>query len=616
MPINFLTAPGVALTSACFSDNHYEDGPAQKCFSNLLAIGFRRFVVDLYWDTSRLSWSLCPVELSSGGAVAPSSGARTASTSLTTTSQPTSAPATLTYGTLLSMTEDKRQASATTTLLDLYNDVHVGQARQADESLTTTTTGGSLLRLSSETTLTDNSPTPLPNSGGTLYQVGPYTCDSSLGLTNITNVFADYLKQTENSLNATMKYLVFNLHSAAGYDDPTGSSPIPDESLLPDTGNYIGELINSSLSSYIYTPIALKSERANLNTSWFTVGADYQPLTTYLDVDTTSNGDLYTDTGWPSESFVELQHALRFLTAFGTVDAQMQDYNFTADVDTIFPTSYITNPIDVTVSSTGEVTNGCIFQQNITSLSSVNSSWAVSSSTNEASDLDVALVTASNLTSCGISPVLNVTLGSTADDNISLYIDYIQGDIWSWANNEPMDTSSTANDFHCAALNILNGGKWQVADCSTRHYGACRKGDAPYIWTITGQSGSFSKMDSACEDNEFSVPRTALENTYLQGAVQAWAETDDDDDSSNLVWINLNDLDVTGCWVNGANSTCPYVQKTSDPTRRVVVPTVAAVIVFVLAIATIFIKCAGNRQNARKRTRRGDGGWDYEGVPS
>jgi hypothetical protein len=48
----------------------------------------------------------------------------------------------------------------------------------------------------------------------------------------------------------------------------------------------------------------------------------------------------------------------------------------------------------------------------------------------------------------------------------------------------------------------------------------------------------------------------------------------------------------------------------------VVIPTVAGVIVFLLAILTITVKCAANRQNTRRRRKRGEGGWDYEGVPS
>ena len=81
--MNYVTLPGVALTpyacscwrsftiavqlthphSVCFPQDRYEDATVIKCFSNLLAVNFRRFVVDLYWDVSRSIWSLCPAEL-------------------------------------------------------------------------------------------------------------------------------------------------------------------------------------------------------------------------------------------------------------------------------------------------------------------------------------------------------------------------------------------------------------------------------------------------------------------------------------------------------------------------------------------------------------------------
>lgn len=63
VPINFQTVPAVSLAQACFAQNQYEHNAFQKCFSNLLAVGVRKFTVDTYWDPLRSVWSLCPVEL-------------------------------------------------------------------------------------------------------------------------------------------------------------------------------------------------------------------------------------------------------------------------------------------------------------------------------------------------------------------------------------------------------------------------------------------------------------------------------------------------------------------------------------------------------------------------
>ena len=47
IPINFMTVPSVSLSAACFGDRVIGEGELARCFSNLLAVGFRRFELDL-----------------------------------------------------------------------------------------------------------------------------------------------------------------------------------------------------------------------------------------------------------------------------------------------------------------------------------------------------------------------------------------------------------------------------------------------------------------------------------------------------------------------------------------------------------------------------------------
>ena len=83
------------------------------------------------------------------------------------------------------------------------------------------------------------------------------------------------------------------------------------------------------------------------------------------------------------------------------------------------------------------------------------------------------------------------------------------------------------------------------------------------------------------------------------------------------VWINFNSLNLQTCWVaTGPNGTCPYYDDSrATQSRQVLVPTIAAIIVLILTALTLFVKCSANRRNSKNR-RRGEGGWDYEGVPS
>jgi hypothetical protein len=154
-------------------------------------------------------------------------------------------------------------------------------------------------------------------------------------------------------------------------------------------------------------------------------------------------------------------------------------------------------------------------------------------------------------------------------------------------------------------------GRWRVGNCTERRRVACHLPSEPYNWQISTDTTDYNGADKACKSPyEFSIPHTALENAHLLAALRA---TNDD-----RVFLNMNSRNVQDCWVIGTNGTCPYLtNEDTDRTRIVVVPTVAAVIIFVLAAFTFFVKCAANRrENKRGRRRKMLGGWEYEGVPS
>ena len=497
-------------------------------------------------------------------------------------------------------------------------------------------TGTSLPAVSTTSTINGNaSSTPLgtasvsaavsaSSDGGTLLQVGPYSCTRSVNLNLFMDVLRGHLDNTEDSLNATTKYLVLHLHAAAPASDPTGSASQPASSRLPENNDSLGQIVSTNNSLYLYTPNNLADQRANLKAtgSWFSVTRNYQPETAYFDVHEAGNV-LSTDNGWPSESIVVFQKAKRLLAGFGHVDPQMADYNFTADSDTIFSAGYISSNRAVTLTANGHVNSGCYFQPDLHSVDYVNSSWAVAGSAaappSDSSQYNLALAAGANLTACGITPVLNETLNNaTAGEDFKPYQAFALAEVWSWAPDEPRNTTNNAdanNEYRCAALNITTG-RWQTGDCTQPHYAACRIANQPYSWSISDGRDSYMDVDAACRTGDtFAVPRTALENAYLLHAWQTYRSSSGTSDE--LLWVNFNDLDTATCWVVGQNTTCPYQQQTtSEHERTVIVPTVAAVIVFVLAALTIFVKCAANRQNSKRRRRRNDDGWDYEGVPS
>ncbi|KAH8155262.1 uncharacterized protein LAJ45_00271 [Morchella importuna] len=60
VPINYNQYPGIALTPACFADGSYTEDRA-ACVANLIAIGYRSFLLDLYLDGESGGWGICPV---------------------------------------------------------------------------------------------------------------------------------------------------------------------------------------------------------------------------------------------------------------------------------------------------------------------------------------------------------------------------------------------------------------------------------------------------------------------------------------------------------------------------------------------------------------------------
>lgn len=490
-------------------------------------------------------------------------------------------------------------------------------------------TGPSASRGSSTTSSTSASSSPntqTQSNGNGLLQIGPYQCSSSLDLPFLFSVLADYLQTSSTTLAATTTFLRINLHAAASSDNPDEPAQALAEPQMPASNNVLSNVMNANLSSYLYTPEHLQQDRANLNDTWYNAAIDRQPDTRYYNT-VIADGDVHTTPdGWPSESYIEFQKLLRLIVSFGTVDPQMRNYNFSSDDGTIFPSNYLSSIHDVSYSSNGSLSSGCFVDFQNPTIAATNNSWAES-----VLDLDILRLTSEpapnttfssigNLTACGSAALLNNTiLDSTADDDFATYRTIPYSTIWTWTTGEPRNVTGEDNELleRCAVLDLSLRGRWRVDDCTGHHYAACRVGGNPYTWAISDQKGSYSSVaESGCGDGQaFALPRTGLENAYLAAA---WEAARDDKDGDTALWIDFNSLNRQDCWVVGVNASCPYLNDDdAQRSRTVIVPTVAAVIIFVLSALTLFVKCAANRQNSRRRRRRrGDDGWDYEGVPS
>lgn len=581
IPLNFVTNPAVSLTVACFGNRVYDKHDAAQCFSNLLGVGYRRLVVDLYWSAPRRSWSFCPVSVPTGSDVTlsmeTSTVSKTSKTSTITTAETTTTT-----------------TSAHTAAITGYKDSH----------------------------------------GHTLYDLGPYKCTDDLDPYALAEVLVGYFKDTNSRLTVYTSYLVLNLHVAASdsaSDEPASSISGED---LPSGSERIGALLGTALGDLIYSPAQLATDRRNLNDSWYRVEQSYMPITEYYTIHENEAGQQSTPDGWPSTKYIQLANRDRVLIEYGTVDPQLADYDLTVDENSIFPPGYLSTSSKVSATTNGTLTAGCPYKPEVTDVSQANSSWSVSSDIPVPGGLSTDDTMASiskvisDLTACGISPTLNTTLfGSTADTQIEHYRNVSLSSSWAWAIGEPHDAYYGGGDGdpkydRCAIMDLTLEGRWRSTNCTEQRRAACRVGNSPFSWALSDSFDYFSNVSKTCpEGSSFAVPRTGLENRYLYRHLLSLPESTIDPGSSNAllreVYVDFNSLDVTSCWVPGGHGArCPYASDPQQLERKtVLVAAVAGIIIVVIAALTFFVKCNANRRNSRRRKRAIDG-WEYEGVPS
>ncbi|KAJ5281783.1 hypothetical protein N7478_007155 [Penicillium angulare] len=586
IPINFVTNPSVSLSAACFGNGLYDKDDAAKCISNLLSVGYRRLILDIYWSVSRRTWTFCPVEVPAKADVTVSAYTSTISSS-----------------------------SATSTVTSVETDL---------ASSTTTSDAA-------DATITGY----VDSHGDTVYEIGPYRCTSGLHLSSLVDVLSGFFQDTKSDLETYTTWLVVNLHAAGSSSTPTEPASAVTGDDLPKTdterpGSYLG----LELEDYIYTPSQLAKDRSDLNASWYEVETSYMPIVEYYTINRDAEGRQSTPDGWPSAKYIQLAKSDRIMVEYGSVDPQLADYDIDKDTNLIFTPDYMTNGVKISVAGNGTLTSGCFYEPEATAVSQANSSWATSripvlGGVSTESTLDYMVDAIASMTACGMSPMLNDTLfGETADSSLEYYRNVSLSSGWAWALGEPHGAGTGGGTDgepafdRCSIMNLSLEGRWGATNCSEVRRGACRVGNSPFKWNLTTQSANYYEISDYCPPgSSLAVPRTGLENLYLY----KYLLTEDSsvldptsmDPAYREVYLDFNSIDITSCWVTGGpDVTCPYASNPQQLERKtVLVSVVAAVVICVIAALTTFIKCNTNRRNSRRRKRVIEG-WEYEGVPS
>ncbi|KAL4933445.1 Lectin C-type domain protein [Aspergillus undulatus] len=567
VPVNFVTTSAISLQAACFGDKTYGRSAAEKCLSNLLAVGYRRFNIDLYWSPPLRRWILCPVTVPTDVDVV------TVSPSATPTATAEVAQGTVTAELEQSSEEllyDLGSYRCSDSLdlqdvLDIFHDyfqftdtdlvtysryltfnIHAAADPTSPDDPASTVASGELPVESESISYVLNN-----KLGGYIY--GPPDLDQDRRNLN------DSWYKVDDKYKPIIQYITIEEDSEGvqstidGWPSEKFLQLAAERRLLVEYGS-----VDPQLSEY---DLSVENEVI------FSPGY----MTTTVPVAAADDGSL--DSGCLYDP--------------GTTDVSKLNASWAIS-------SHIPIPQNLSDESLRFM-----------------------------ADLVV------NLTACGMTSTLNQTLfGDTADTNPAPYRNLTLSSSWAWALGQPAanpsDTDTAESDAkRCAVMDLSLDGQWRTANCSKSRRAACRIDNQPFRWSLSSQSHSYKDAnDDACPPQTgFSVPRTGLENTYLFRHLLSLPTDQIDPFSSDPlkreVWIDFNSIDVETCWVTGgADATCPY---TSDPDqlerRTVLVAAVAGIVICIIAALTLFVKCNANRRNSR-RNKRIIQGWEYEGVPS
>ncbi|PWY74381.1 lectin C-type domain protein [Aspergillus heteromorphus CBS 117.55] len=572
IPINFVTTSAVNLQSACFGDNVYEEHAAGKCISNLLAVGYRHFIVDIYWSPDQRDWLFCPVSIPQDDTVVTVSSTYTTATTTTTDAARATVTETATPSGSTVYELGPYRCSKHLNLSDLISVFH-DFFRTYSSELTVYTRYISLNLHAGASATTPEKPASTI-TGSHLPTGSEY----------ISSLFDDHLSSyiyMPSQLAAERANL-----NESWYEVEDDYKPITEYFTINEAAN--GD--QSTPDGWPCTKFLQLAKQKRLLLEYGTIDPQMQDY----------NLSYMPDIIFPQN----------YLTS--TISVSL-------DADNTLSTSgCFYNPSATTISQA----NSSWAQSNYIPIPSAP--------TRNMTLTEMSLVI-SNLTACGLTPTLNTTLfNQTANSAIAPYTDISLSTSWAWAIGQPADAASSSSSStngsidRCAVMDLTTpGGHWHAINCTESHYSACRVQNDPFTWQLSPSTHTFANAYSAgsCPKNSsMAIPRTGLENTYLYQYLLTRTDVLDPSSENPVmtkVWLDFNSIDVESCWVTGGpNVDCPYASDPQQLERRtVLVAAIAGIVICIIAALTLFVKCNANRRNSR-RGKRLIKGWEYEGVPS
>ncbi|KAJ2958016.1 hypothetical protein NQZ79_g6342 [Umbelopsis isabellina] len=557
--INRIESPAINLASSFFGNN-YTDAKVQD-IGSVLNMGYRRLVLDLYWDSSRGNWQLCPeaipsADLQQHAAQRPDIVLPIASINESATVQP--------------VASYKKQS---------VNQSSISAMPRSQSSLLPSIRKG----------VVANRFEPLQSD----VTLGTQTCTPWITFRHFMNYINLYLNGVDplrNRANTDLFYLILNLNNI-NVNSSTGSQPINTDpqwtnNLSTNQSLSLRQTISSSMGQSllktprVYTPQNLTADRSNLSASFNTTGLPY-----FTTAKNSTSSKLTTDNGWPPWYYL-IEKQVQLLVGFGdNLLPSDSNYNVEDDASYIFDQQALSggsmmNVLNVSSMAATGWTNCSTPGNNIYMVPSGNEtteldevpaggramSWSWAYMTDQGSPFNY--YSGYNASSCGYSLYMTSTYSSSeypeAPNDSTTLADPILSTIWSWDVGQPpyvVADSSNGSSLMCASVQVSNG-RWVACDCAQLFRVACQNQNDPNVWLLTNGYYSYDRAAAACpEQYLFDAPRNAQQNHMLfltmKSAGKRTASTASvQNQADNQIWIDLNNGGGQDCWVVGKNTTC------------------------------------------------------------
>ncbi|KAL6946863.1 hypothetical protein ACO0QE_001715 [Hanseniaspora vineae] len=266
------------------------------------------------------------------------------------------------------------------------------------------------------------------------------------------------------------------------------------------------------------------------------------------------------------------------------------------------------------------------------------------------SDLNFPIVASDNYNETSIKDVLyNGYMPLISNTNLTEIPILLNSTLlWGWKKGQPSETyaldpfardNNKISSFACASLQYdyeTNSSFWKVSDCYQKLPILCHNADDNewfiptkhkiQFFSVTSDNEQVSNNHGCPDGYLFNIPTTPLAISQLNYAFSKQYEEDQAsfyfaNGTNNSVWIDLNSISASNCWVvGGSHAICPYAKYvTARNFVKMVLPLaccIGALLLIVILLKFRKLPIQNNRRRWRRIVKESEKNAAADGVPS